>query len=165
MEANIRIRIGSANNGDYETKTYINSTFAEAVAALQGEHAVGVAISDTDTAAHYHRRVSVYVVATYLADHDEYHGPKRTIARHADEPIFGFEVTVYGRDLAFGEPRDAEVSRGSMGGMTTDQTRMLIDLETLALNLALAANAEPFCPACRPELDRYAERKARLAAE
>jgi hypothetical protein len=153
MNANIRIRIGNANAGDYETKTYTNSTFAEAVTALQGTHDK------------YHKREMVYVVATYTTDHTEYHGPKRQIERHVDEPIFGFEVTVYGRDLRYAEYSDCEVARGSMGGMTTDQTRMLIDLETLALNLAIAANAEPTCPGCQPELDRYAERQARLDAE
>lgn len=153
MNYPIRIRIGSANAGDYETKTYTNSTFAEAVAALQGNH-----YGDTD----YHRDTNVYVVATYAEDHTEHHGPKRQIERHAGEPVFGFEVTVYGRRLAYGGSQDAQVSRGSMGSMTTEATQLLINLETLALQLAVAANAEPFCPACQPELDRYAEREARM---
>src|SRR5258705_13311048 len=106
MDLNIRIRIGSANAGDYETHTYTNSTFAEAVTALQGQHADG---SD------YHRRNMVYVVATYRTDHTEQHGPKRSLERKADEPVFGFEVTVYGRDLSFGGAKDADVARGSMG--------------------------------------------------
>lgn len=151
----IRIRIGSASAGDYETKTYTNSTFAEAVTALQGNH---------DGDGDHHRDVNIYVVGTYAEDHTEDHGPKRQIKRKAGEPVFGLEVTVYGRRLGFGSAQDAEVSRGSMGSMDTKVTQLMINLETLALQLAIAANAEPFCPACQPELDRYAERQARLDA-
>jgi hypothetical protein len=153
----VRIRIGSENAGDPETRTYTDSTFAEAVAALQGTHAEPIS-------AGYHRRETVYVVATYAEDHDEYHGPKRSIARRAGEPVFGASATIYGRDLKFGGQGDAEVSWASGGSMSPEAAELMLTIYRLATEIARAANAEPFCPACQPELARYAERAARLAA-
>jgi hypothetical protein len=149
----VRIRIGNTHAGDYETNTYTNSTFADAVAALQGSHS-----HDGD----YHRSVSVYVVATYEQDHTEHHGPKRQIERKADEPVFGYEATIYGREIAFGGQRDSRPSWASKGAGDTDEAELMLSLYQLAVQIAKAANAEPFCADCQPALDRYAARQARL---
>jgi hypothetical protein len=151
----VRIRIGSENAGDPETRTYTNSTFAEAVAALQGEH---------DAEHDYHRRGTVYVVATFAEDHTEQHGPKRSIARKAGEPVFGCSATIYGREIKFAAWGDAEVSWASGGSMSPDEAELMLTLYRLATEIAKAANAEPICPGCQADVDRYAARAARLAA-
>jgi hypothetical protein len=166
MDLNIRIRIGSANAGDYETKTFTNSTFGEAVAALQGEH-VKPEPGDHPESTGYHRRNMVYVVATYKADwtKEATSARTRTVSYKADEPVFGFEATVYGRDVSFGTYKDAEPAWASMGSVTVEEARLQARIIGLAIELADAANAEPACSGCKSEVDRYAARQARIDAE
>lgn len=156
MHYNIRLRIGSAYDGDSETKQYRNASFADAVVALRGTHT-----PPSEDEGGYHRQTVVHVVATYPEQFEEKVGfgrNARTITRQLDEPVFGQEVTVHGRELGFGEPRDATVSMGSIGSHDTTIARLRIGLLTLATTLAEAVNAEPVCPQCADYLRRREDR-------
>jgi hypothetical protein len=153
----IRIRIGSQNAGDPETQTYTDSSFAEAVKALQGSH-------DGDDS--YHRDVSVYVVATYG---EETHVPaiphqRREMTYRVGEPVFRFGAQVYGRQIAYGGTRDAQPSWASMGSTSVEDAKIQMSCIQLAIQLAEAANAEPPCPGCAEEMEKRQARQARIDA-
>ena len=159
MKPRIRIRIGNAYNGDDSaTGQFHNATFAEALKALLGVHKPPETEADSPG---YHSSTLVLVVATYPADTDEQVG-RKTVSHREGEPIFGQEVTVYGRETAWGqpEPRDAQISMGSIGTHDTATAQLRLSLLTLAISLAEAANAEPACPVCAAYAERRAARKA-----
>jgi hypothetical protein len=149
----IRIRIGSPSNGDPETRTYTDSSFMDAVFALQGCH-------EDDNS--YHRDCSVYVVATYPEDTVVPPASKRhrEVTYKAGEPLFGFQAQVYGRRIAYTDMQDAQPSWSSMGSCSVAEAEIQSDLIQLAIQIAKAANAEPTCPGC---MEQIAERKARQA--
>lgn len=154
MDANIRIRIGSANNGDYETKTYTDSTFTEAVLALQGTH------ND------YHNDVSVYVVATYPESFTETLDRRgRTAERYAGQPVFGYEGQVYGRGRHFATHKDAVPSWSSHTADTIEDARLMLNIYDLVTRLAEAANTHPRCAACVQDDVERAAREAEYRAE
>lgn len=154
----VRIRIGSPNNGDSETQTYIDSTFADAVKALQGTH---------DGEDSYHRDTSVYVVATYAEDITVPAIPhrRREVTYRADEPVFGFQAQVYGRRIAYADVQDAQPSWSSMGSCPVEEAELQSELIQLDIQLAKAANAEPTCPGCVEEITARKARLARLEKE
>jgi hypothetical protein len=154
----IRIRIGSPQNGDFDTKTYIDSTFAEAVAALQGTHTPENG---------YHRDVSVYVVATYPVDTvvPPASNRHREVTYKAGDPVFGFQAQVYGRRIAYTDVQDAQPSWSSMGSCSVEEAELQSSLIQLAIQLAKAANCEPFCADCRIEMQQRSDRVARLGTE
>jgi len=137
----IRLRIGSTHAGSPDTG-YADSTFADAVAALIGGHPDGS----------YHQGQIVHVVATYPEAVHEPAPPHlrggKGIDRLAGEPVFGHDVTVYPVDAAYGQPKPAMVSAGSIGTMTTDVAMLHVMLLSLATRLAEAANTAPACPGC-----------------
>jgi hypothetical protein len=151
----IKIRIGSANAGDYETKTYTDSTFNEAVLALQGTHE------------DYHRDTGVYVVATYPNTYTETLDRRtgRTTERYAGQPVFGYEAHVYGRGQKYGDSKDAQPSWSSMSTASTEEARMMLGIYDLATRLAEAANTHPRCTGCIAEEAERDERHARIIAE
>lgn len=157
MQYPIRLRIGSPHAGDRATGQYTNATFTEAVAALLGTH------SGTGPGG-YHQRTNVHVVATYAEAFTE-EPPKhlrggKGITRSVGEPVFGHEVTVYGIDTAYGKPKAAQVSAGSIGAMDTTTAALHIDLLTLATNLAVAANTAPVCAVCQADYDDHMAARA-----
>lgn len=132
MNYPIRIRIGTEYGQD--------ASFAEAVQALQGKHDG------------YHQECSVSVVATYGEDVTVPARPgRREVTYKQGEPVFGHETKVYGRGNRFGLPKDAQVSWGSMGSLDTYTAQRMVQIHQLALQLAIAANAEPPCPECASE--------------
>jgi hypothetical protein len=156
----IKIRIGSANAGDYETQTYTDSTFNEAVLALQGTHPVE---------AGYHQDTSVYVVATHAETVTvEGDGRRtRTVTYKAGEPVFGYEAQVYGRGQRWGtgNSKDAQPSWSSKSTGSTDEARLMLAIYDLAVRLAEAANTHPRCTGCIAEETERNERYARIEAE
>lgn len=146
----IRIRIGSEYAGDRDTQTFTDSTFAEAVAALQGDHSEG-----------HHKDTPVYVVRVHETTHTVEGDCKRTrtVEYKAGEPLFGERVTIYGRRPAWGSvPKDAEVSFGAGGSTSTQEMRDNIAILTLATEIAEAANAEPYCAKCQKEFAEQEEK-------
>jgi hypothetical protein len=153
MKNPIRIRIGTPNAGDAVTQTYTDSTFAEAVAVLQGTH-------DDD----YHRDETVYVVATWPEDTfvPAQGRGRRDVTYKAGEPLFGFAATIYGRGLSFGEMKDAQPSWASMGTCPVEEAELQVDIIQLAIQIAKAANSQPHCPGCVAEFQRRQDREARM---
>jgi hypothetical protein len=149
----IRIRIGSANAGDYATRTYTDSTFDEAVLALQGKHG-----TEDDTS--YHEATSVYVVATYPETFEENLGSEqkpRMVTRDAGQPVFGLEAQVYGRGRKYAEQSNCEVSMSSTTS-NTSEARIRLEIFDLILRLAEAANTWPRCIECVAQDERRAAR-------
>lgn len=144
----IVIRFGSANEGDYETRTYYHHTFNEAVAHLQGEHEYDAETGEPG----YHRDYNVYVVATYPNTFEEdlgSPGRPRMVARHAGEPVFGYECMVYGRGCRWGSgDRMAYPSWASHTASSTQEARLMLEMYDLATRLAEAANSWPKCEIC-----------------
>lgn len=148
----IRFRIGSEYAGSQETGEFTDSSFAEAVAALQGDHSE-----------EYHRDTPVFVLRVHAETHTvEGDGKRtRTVTYQKGQPVFGERVTLYGRRPSFGTVmKDAEVSWGSGGSISTTEAREQLALMTLATELAEAANAEPPCAKC---LAQIAEMEAKFS--
>jgi hypothetical protein len=146
----IRIRIGSEYAGDRETETFTDSTFAEAVAALQGMHD-GL-----------HKGETVFVVNTHAETRTAQGDGRtaRTLTYQQGEPIFGEEVAIYGRWVFQEHFANAQVGWASGGSMSTEEARLKLELITLAISIAEAANAEPPCAKCEAQ---RAENEARFS--
>lgn len=152
------IRLNSANEGDWETKTYTDATFDEAVAHLQGTHRT------YEDGSGGHKDNYVYVVATYPETFEEeidsWRNDGRKVTRHAGEPVFGYEARITGRGQKYASHSFCEVGMAS-GTEQTAAARLRLSIYELAIRLAEAANTWPTCEQC---LSEEAEREAKWAA-
>ena len=155
----IKLRIGSAYDGDPETKQFHDATVEEAVAAIRGEH--GKSRHGEDASDEYHEGTPVYVVRVWDQDTTIPGDGRRTrtVTYQAGAPRFGEEVTVYPRRQKFDAPGNAEVSWSSRGSMSAADATDYAEMIAYAAGLANMANAKS-CQKCETQ---YAERQARWA--